>query len=45
MLLLDSTIVESTFVFTLREGDRVTTEHDPHTTGLLPRNTLAAPDT
>ena len=36
---LDSTIVESTFVFTLREGDRVTTEHDPHTTGLLPRNT------
>ena len=35
----DSTIVESTFVFTLREGDRVTTEHDPHTTGLFPRNT------
>ena len=35
----DSTIVESTFVFTLREGDRVTTEHDPHTTGLFPRDT------
>ena len=36
---LDSTIVESTFVFTLREGNRVTTEHDPHITGLFPRDT------
>ena len=35
----NSTIVESTFVYTLRQGDQVTIEHDPHTTGLFPRNT------
>ena len=34
-----STIVESTFIYTLRQGDRVTVEHDPHVTGLFPRDT------
>ena len=34
-----STIVQSTFVYTLRRGTRITIEHDPHTTGLFPKNT------
>ena len=35
----DSTQVESTFVYTLRQGDQVTVEEDHHTTGLFPRST------
>ena len=35
----NNTVVDSTFIYTLREGDRVTVEHDPHTTGLFPRDT------
>ena len=35
----NSTIVESTFVYTLRQGDEVTLEEDHHTTGLFPRST------
>ncbi len=35
---LDSTIVESTFVFTLRKRGQVTVEHDHHTTGLFSRD-------
>ena len=34
-----STTVQSTFVYTLRQGDQVTVEEDHHTTGLFPRDT------
>ena len=33
----DSTVIESTFVFTLRQDSQVRVEHDPHRTGLFPR--------
>ena len=35
----NSTIVESTFIYTLRQGHQVTVEEDHHTTGLFPRDT------
>ncbi len=35
----DSTIVQSIFVYTLRQGERITIEEDHHTTGLFPRDT------